>query len=61
MIAEFLRKNLAEIAEDPVLRIYGGVLASLHILSFLIWQSGDRLVNILGSSQFAVCWQFFEN
>ena len=61
MIAGFWRKNIAEIAADPVLRIYGGALAFLHVLSFLTWQTVQPLDNILGSGKTAICWPFFEN
>lgn len=57
----FFRKNIAEIEADPVLRIYGGVLAFLHVLSFASWQSSYRLDEMLGSGESAICWPFFEN
>lgn len=59
-VADYFRKNIDEIGADPVLRIYGGVLAFLHILSFLFWQR-FRVENILGSGKIAICWPFFES
>jgi hypothetical protein len=58
--AAYFRKNVAEIAGDPVLRIYGGVLAALHVLTFLSWRSFS-LETMLSAGHLGICWPFFED
>ncbi len=58
--AAYFRKNIAEIAADPVLRIYGAALAALHVLTFLSWRSFS-LETMLARGHLGICWPFFEN
>lgn len=59
-LATFFRRNIDELAADPVLRAYGAVLAALHVLTFFFWH--DRSVErILRSGANPFCWPFFEN
>jgi hypothetical protein len=57
-VRRFFRRNVQEIAADPVLRIYGAVLAVVHVLTFLHWQPG--LGRILAPEAMPICWPFFE-
>jgi hypothetical protein len=42
-VGGFFRRNVEEIAADPVLRVYGAVLAFVHALTFLFWRRGTPL------------------
>ena len=54
-------RNIAEIRSDPALRLYGALLAFLHVLSFFFWRLGWRLENYITVDAPALCWPFFEN
>ncbi len=58
-ISAWVAANIGEISSDRALRIYGALLASTHVLSFLVWrQIGlERLL----SSPHALCWPFWED
>jgi len=58
-LAGFFRRNLHEIAADPVLRLYGAALAALHVLTFLSWRalSVEEMIDAHGVG---ICWPFFE-
>jgi hypothetical protein len=60
-VRAFFRRNAEEIAADPVLRVYGLVLASVHVLTFLHWQRGSMLRRILTESAVPICWPFLED
>lgn len=58
---QIIRKNPREIETDPVLRIYGGALAFLHLLSFYHWQFFRPLASLLDPRRDPLCWPFFED
>jgi hypothetical protein len=55
------RRNVAEVASDPVLRVYGSLLALVHVLTFVHWQRGATLRRILSAEGMPICWPFFED
>lgn len=56
----YLKKNISEIESDPVLRVYGVLLALTHLLSFFFWyQSGIGL--LISKTAEPICWPFFED
>ena len=57
----FFRRNVSEIAGDPVLRVYGSILALVHVLTFVHWQRGATLRRILAAEGMPICWPFFED
>ena len=57
----FFRRNVEEIAADPVLRVYGSLLALVHVLTFVQWQRGGTLRRILAAGGVPICWPFFED
>ena len=56
----FFRRNVEEIRSDPVLRVYGSLLAFVHVLTFVHWHRGAVLGRILAVSAVPICWPFFE-
>ena len=61
LVSRFLRRNIAEIAADPVLRIYGVALAGVHLLTFLFWRTDFPLQLVLPVGTTPICWPFFED
>lgn len=55
------RKNIAEIAADPVLRLYGALLALPHALAFWFWHVSYDLETVLGPGAEPICWPFWED
>ncbi|MGH7770315.1 MAG: hypothetical protein ACREQP_22915 [Candidatus Binatia bacterium] len=58
---KFIERNIAEIDHDPALRIYGGLLAFQHVLTFLLWKFTFPLEQILAKGRTPICWPFFED
>ena len=56
----FFRRNVEEISADPILRVYGSVLALVHVLTFVHWQRGGTLRRVLAPGGVPICWPFFE-
>ena len=56
----FFRRNVEEIRADWVLRVYGSLLAFVHVLTFVHWYRGGVLRRILAVSVVPICWPFFE-
>jgi hypothetical protein len=57
----WIRRNIEEIRDDPVLRAFGVLLAFTHALTFLSWwRGGLDLITVLTSPE-AICWPFWEN
>src|SRR5262249_24503821 len=54
-------KNIREIAADPVLRVYGALLAAIHVLTFWFWHRSEDLVTVLGPGAEPICWPFWES
>ncbi len=59
-VGGFFRRNVEEIAADPVLRVYGLILAFVHVLTFLFWRRGTPLQAVLPIGATPICWPFFE-
>jgi hypothetical protein len=59
-VGRFFRRNVEEIVSDPVLRIYGVVLAFVHVLTFFFWRRGTPLQAVLPVGTTPICWPFFE-
>jgi hypothetical protein len=59
-LAGFFRRNVGEIRWDPVLRVYGSILAFVHVLTFVHWHRGLLLRHVLAESAVPICWPFFE-
>jgi hypothetical protein len=57
----FLRRNVDEISADPILRVYGTILAFVHVLTFVHWQLGSLLRRTLSADGVPICWPFFED
>lgn len=59
MLMSWIRRNIEEIREDPILRVYAVFLGLTHVLTFLYWsRSSVDLVTVLTSSE-PVCWPFW--
>jgi hypothetical protein len=56
----FFRRNVEEISADAILRVYGSVLALVHVLTFVQWQRGATLRRVLAPGGVPICWPFFE-
>ena len=56
----FFRRNIEEIAADPILRVYGSILAVVHVLTFVNWHRTSLLRRILSGDGVPICWPFFE-
>jgi hypothetical protein len=56
-----MRGNVAEIAADPALRLYGAALAATHVLGFLYWRFHHRISVALDPRTDPICWPFFED
>jgi hypothetical protein len=54
------RRSVQEISADRVLRTYGSVLASVHILTFLHWGGEPGLAEVIAADALPICWPFFE-
>lgn len=54
----WLRGNIDEIRNDPVLRAYGIFLALTHVLTFVFWWRTYDLVSLLTDGD-AICWPFW--
>jgi hypothetical protein len=50
-----LRRQIAEIHADPVLRRYGAAMAALHVLTVLYWID-QRAIGLLHSRAEPICW-----
>jgi hypothetical protein len=59
-LAGFLRRNVEEIRADPVLRVYGAILAFVHVLTFVFWRGDAPLQTVLPAQATPICWPFFE-
>jgi hypothetical protein len=59
-VTGFFRRNVEEIVADPVLRVYGIVLAFVHVLTFFFWRRGTPLQAVLPVQATPICWPFFE-
>jgi hypothetical protein len=57
----WIRRNVREIADDPVLRIYGALLAAIHVLTFWFWHQSADLMTVLGPDAEPICWPFWES
>ena len=55
-----LRRQIAEIEADRVLRYYGAGMASLHVLTVLYWID-QRAIAFLHSGAEAICWPLFQD
>jgi hypothetical protein len=55
------RANVAQIAADPAMRLYGCALAALHVLAFLHWRHGHDVLALLDPRTDPICWPFFES
>jgi hypothetical protein len=60
LVGGFFRRNVEEILSDPVLRVYGVVLAFVHVLTFFFWRRGTPLHAVLPVGTTPICWPFFE-
>jgi len=60
-VARWIRGNIDEIAADRALRIFGGLLAAQHVLTFLAWKTSFPAERFLGTDSVPLCWPFFEN
>src|SRR5438093_1549638 len=60
-LAMWVQKNIREIAEDPVLRIYGALLAATHVFTFQFWHGSSDLATVLGPGAEPICWPFWED
>lgn len=59
MWTTWLRRNIEEIHDDPVLRAYAVFLGLTHVLTYIFWsRSAVDLVSILTSSE-PLCWPFW--
>ncbi len=56
-----MRRNVREIADDPVLRVYGALLAAIHVLTFWFWHQSADLAAVLGPDAEPICWPFWES
>lgn len=52
-------RQIAEIAGDPALRIYGACLTCAHILNFVTW-SLEPLDAVIARGSRTLCWPFLE-
>ncbi len=59
-VGGFFRRNVQEIASDPVLRVFGIILAFVHVLTFFFWRRGTPLQAVLPVGTTPICWPFFE-
>jgi hypothetical protein len=59
-LAGFFRRNIEEIRADAILRVYGSLLAVVHVLTFVHWFRGALLQRILAQGTLPICWPFFE-
>ena len=59
-LAGFFRRNVEEIRADPVLRVYGAILAFVHFLTFVFWRGDAPLQTVLPAQATPICWPFFE-
>jgi hypothetical protein len=57
----WIRQSIREIAADPVLRVYGALLATTHVLTFWFWHSSSDLATVLGPDAEPICWPFWES
>jgi len=57
----WIRQNVREIADDPVLRVYGALLAAVHVLTFWFWHASADLTTVLGPDVEPICWPFWES
>ncbi len=53
-------RRVEHVARSSTLRIYGGCLAAIHLLTFVYWSAGGLAARIL-SDRSPVCWPFFED
>ncbi len=60
-VAGFFRRNVEEIRADPVLRVYGAILAFVHVLTFVFWRGDAPLQSVLPVQATPICWPFFED
>jgi hypothetical protein len=55
----WIRRNIEELRDDPVLGAYGVFLALTHVLTFLSWwRGGIDLITVLTSPE-PICWPFW--
>lgn len=59
--ASLIHRNIDEIREDPVLRVYGACLAATHVLTFFYWKFSFSLEKVLATSSEVICWPFWED
>src|SRR5690349_2895469 len=57
----WIRRNIREIADDPILRVYGALLAAIHVLTFWVWHGSADLATVLGPDAEPICWPFWES
>jgi hypothetical protein len=57
----WVRQSIREIAEDPVLRVYGALLAATHLFTFWFWHGSLDLATVLGPDAEPICWPFWES
>ena len=57
----WIRQNIREIADDPILRVYGALLATIHVVTFRVWHGSYDLATVLGPDAEPICWPFWEN
>ncbi|MFN2375772.1 MAG: hypothetical protein ABR538_04495 [Candidatus Binatia bacterium] len=59
--ANWLRRQIDEIAADPILRFYGVALAVQNVVTVAYWTLRRDLAVRIGEGSFPMCWPFWED
>jgi hypothetical protein len=54
-VRRYLSRQIAEIAADPALRLYGVALLATHVLTAVWFVKGDR-ASLVAAGEDAICW-----
>jgi len=60
-IRGWFQRQIDEIAQDRVLRLYGVALAYVNVLTFVYWYARRDVTSILSNASTPICWPFWEN
>ncbi len=61
MLRNWYHRQIEEIAEDRVLRLYGVALAYVNVLTFVYWFVRRDVTRVVSDTYQPICWPFWEN
>lgn len=59
-IRNYFSRQITEIANDGVLRLYGAAITLCHVFAVMNWMTKEQFVNLSTSGE-PLCWPFFES